>query len=95
MLSAFRVADVYLQSPAYRFSDSGRLFYFGRVIFYLFFFRPPNFGHPWADFRETLPHDAVCAEIIYLLYGCSYVPPNKFEGRKTPLWRFSGPKSRL
>ena len=49
--------------------DSGRLLYFGRVIFYLFifFFRPPNFRRPWADFRETLPHDAVCAEIVYLL----------------------------
>jgi len=48
--------------------DSGRLLYFGRVIyFFYFFFRPPNFRHPWADFRETLPHDAVCAEIVYLL----------------------------
>jgi len=51
--------------------DSGRLLYFGRVIFFfiffIFFFRPPNFRHPWADFRETLPHDAVCAEIVYLL----------------------------
>ena len=52
-----------------RDSDSERLFYFGRVIFLFFFifFRPPNFRHPWADFRETLPHDAVCAEIVYLL----------------------------
>ena len=55
--------------------DSGRLLYFGRVIFFyfflflffLFFFRPPNFCRPWADFHETLPHDAVCAEIVYLL----------------------------
>jgi len=50
--------------------DSGRLLYFGRVIylfFLFFFFRPPNFRRPWADFRETLPHDAVCAEIVYLL----------------------------
>ena len=37
------------------------------VLFYFIFFRPPNFRHPWADFRETLPHDAVCAEIVYLL----------------------------
>ena len=54
-----------------RFSDSERLLYFGRVIFYffyfLYFFRPPNFRRPWADFHETLPHDAVCAEIVYLL----------------------------
>jgi len=56
-----------------RDSDSERLLYFGRVIFFyffkffLFFFRPPNFRRPWADFHETLPHDAVCAEIVYLL----------------------------
>jgi len=40
------------------------------VLFFIFFnifFRPPNFRHPWAYFRETLPHDAVCAEIVYLL----------------------------
>jgi len=61
--------DHLLQSPAYRFSDSGRLLYFGRVIFYfkIFFVRPPNFRCPGADFRETLPHHAVCAEIVYLL----------------------------
>jgi len=40
-----------------------------------FFFRPQIFRRPWADFRETLPHDAVCSEIFYVLYGCSYVPP--------------------
>ena len=58
-----------------RDSDSERLLYFGRVIFFIyfyfyffkFFFRPPNFCRPWADFHETLPHDAVCAEIVYLL----------------------------
>jgi len=47
--------------------DSERLLYFGRVSFFYFFFRPPNFRRPWADYRETLPHDAVCAEIVYLL----------------------------
>jgi len=52
-----------------RISDSERLLCFGAVIFYFFkvFFRPPIFRRPWADFRETLPHDAVCAEIVYLL----------------------------
>ena len=51
-----------------RDSDSERLLYFGRVIyFFLFFFPSTKFRHPWADFRETLPHDAVCAEIVYLL----------------------------
>jgi len=52
-----------------RDSDSERLLYFGRVIYLFFyiFFRPPNFRRPWADFCENLPHDAVCAEIVYLL----------------------------
>ena len=50
-----------------RYSDSGRLLYFGRVIIFYYFFRPPNFRRPWADFRETLPRDAVCPEIVYLL----------------------------
>ena len=36
------------------------------LLFY-FFFRPPNFRCPWADFHENLPHDAVCPEIVYLL----------------------------
>ena len=74
-----------------RDSDSERLIFF-RVIFYSLF-RPPNFPRPWADFRETLSHDAVCAEIVYLLYGYSYVPPNKFKGQKNTFWRFSDPKS--
>jgi len=26
---------------------------------FLYFFRPPNFRLPWADFRENLVHDAV------------------------------------
>ena len=39
------------------------------------FFPPQIFRHSWADFHETLPHDAVCPEIFYLVYGCSYVPP--------------------
>ena len=37
------------------------------LVYFYFFFRPPNFDRPWADFHETLPHDAVCAEIVYLL----------------------------
>ena len=50
-------------------SDSERVLCFDGVIFYFlkFFFRPPIFRHPWADFRETLPHHAVCPEIVYLL----------------------------
>ena len=58
----------------------GRLLCFGRVIF----FRPPIFGRPWADFRETLPHNAECSEIVYLLGSFHTLPPNKFEGRKPP-----------
>jgi len=34
------------------------------VVLFIIFFRPPNFRRPWADFRETLPHDAVYAEIV-------------------------------
>jgi len=75
-----------LQSPAIA-GDCYVLF-----VLFLIFFRLPNFRRPCADFRETLPHEAVCAEIVYLLYGCSYVPPNKFEGRKTPFLPIFGPK---
>jgi len=52
----------FLQSPAYRFSDSEDCY--NLVVL---FFRPPIFRRPSADFRETLPHDAVCPEIIYFL----------------------------
>ena len=38
-----------------------------QILFLKNFFRPPNFWRPWANFRETLPHDAVCPEIVYLL----------------------------
>jgi len=52
--------------------------------YYLFFyFRPPIFRCPWADFRETLPHNAVCPEIVHLLYGCLCVPPKNWQV-KTP-----------
>ena len=36
------------------------------LFFYFlkFFFRPQIFRRPWADFRETLPHDVVCPEIF-------------------------------
>ena len=60
----------FLQSPAIA-EDCYILvvlfFYFFYFYFFYFFFRPPNFCRPWADFHETLPHDAVCAEIVYLL----------------------------
>jgi len=56
----------FLQSPAIAIAIA-RDCYILVVFLFLFFFRPPNFRRPWADFRETLPHDAVCAEIIYVL----------------------------
>ena len=53
------------------------------VLFFIFiFFRPASFQCPWADFRETSPHDAVCPEIVYPLYGCSYVPAKNLRGEQ-------------
>ena len=37
------------------------------ILVVLFFPSTVIFRHPWADFRETLPHDAVCSEIVDLL----------------------------
>jgi len=67
---------------------SRRLLYFGRV---LSFFPTIDFSTSQADFRETLPHDAMCSEIFYLLYGCSYVPL-KIWGQKTQFLPICGPK---
>ena len=50
-----------------RVSDSERVLCFRGVIFLKVFSCPPIVRRPWADFRETLPHDAVCSEIVYLL----------------------------
>jgi len=36
-------------------------------IFLFSFFRPPNFRRSLANFRETLPHDTVCPEKVYIL----------------------------
>jgi len=36
------------------------------VVIFLFF-RPLIFQRPWADFHETMPHDAVYPEIVYFL----------------------------
>jgi len=70
--------------------DSGRLLCFGRVIY---FFRPPIFRRPWANFRETLPHDAVCPEIVYR--GVHMCPLTNLRGENPNFWRFSDPKSTL
>ena len=58
--------SILLQSPAIA-EDCYILVVLFFYFYFYFFFRPPNFRHPWANFRETLPHDAVCAEIVYLL----------------------------
>jgi len=52
---------------------------FWSCYLFLYFFRPFIFQRPWADFRETLPHYAVCTEIIDLLLGCSYGRNGIFE----------------
>ena len=65
------------------------MLYFGRV---LSFFPTQIFRRPWADFCETLPHDAVCSEIFYLLYGCSYVPPKNLRGENPQFSPICGPK---
>jgi len=57
---------------------------FCRVIFS--FFPSPIFRRPWANFHETLPHVAVFPEIVSFPIGCLYVPPKKFEERKTPIF---------
>jgi len=56
------VSAVLLQSPAVA-GDC----YVLVVLFLILFFRPPIIRRPWADFRETLPQDAVCPEIVYFL----------------------------
>jgi len=53
-----------LQSPAVATAIAGDCY----ILVVLFiFFRPPNFRPSLADFRATLPDDAVCAEVVYLL----------------------------
>jgi len=47
----------------YRISDSEDCYV---LVVLLTFFRPPIFRRSWANFREILPHDAVCPEIVYL-----------------------------
>ena len=71
------------------------LCYLFTYFYFLVFFRPPIFRRPWADFRETLPHDAVCSEILHPLYRCSYVPPKNLRGEKPKFWPICGPKSTL
>jgi len=54
------------------------------AVFYLFSHHS-FFDVPGPIFAK-LPHDAVCPEIFYLLYGCTYVPPKNFRGGKPPIF---------
>jgi len=38
------------------------------VLFFKSFFPFTDFSTSWADFRETLPHDAVCPEIFSVFH---------------------------
>jgi len=53
------------------------------------FFRPPIFRRPWADFRETLPHDAICPEIVLSVHTC---PLKNLSGEKLQFLLVFGPK---
>ena len=81
-----------LQSPAYSFSDSKECLLWSR---YFFPFLSTDFRRPWYDFRETLPHDdAVCPEIVYLLYRGIHMCPLKTEGRKPPIFAHMSTQNR-
>ena len=62
----YNTISLLLQSPAVATPIAGDC-YILVVLFLKKIFRPPNFRRPWADFRETLPHDAVWADLVYLL----------------------------
>jgi len=61
---------------------------------YFIFFPPQIFRHPWADFRETLPHDG-CVLKYFISYVGVHTCHLKMDGRKPQFWRFSYPKSTL
>ena len=71
-----------------------------QLLLYTCFFRPPSFRRPWADFQKTLPHDAVCPEIVYLLrgekpqgptlYHCAIMPCNQPTDRDAVWFLASG-----
>ena len=54
------------------------------VALFFLFSRPLIFRHHWADFHETLPHDAVWPEIIYLLWGICACPLKNLRSKKKP-----------
>jgi len=66
--------------------------YFTRVFI---FFRPQIFQRPWTDFRESLPHDAVCSGSDYILqsYRVSLMCLLKLRGEKNNFRQFADPKS--
>jgi len=59
---------------------------------YFIFFRPQIFDVLWTDFCEPLPHNAVCSEFDYVLYGCSYVPHKNMSDEKPQFSPICGPK---
>ena len=74
----FSTSPNYYSSPRSR-QRQRRLLYFGRV---LSFFPTTDFSTSLGLFSRNFATDAVCSEIFYLLYGCSYVPPKNSRGEK-------------
>jgi len=64
------------------------------MLFIFLFFSPPIFRRPCAYFCETLPHDPVCPEIVYLLYRGIHMCPLKTEGRKPPIFAHMSTQNR-
>ena len=91
---------------AYRFSDTEDCYILLVLFIFIIFFRKQIFRRPWTDFRETLPHDAVCSEIDCILWGvhvplkiwdaenthcCQFADPSQhFEPHHSTVWRKSG-----
>ena len=71
----------FLQSPVYRFSDSGRLLYFSRIISFFvhrFFDVPESIFAKLFHTRRYLP----ILTMSYGLFNCSYVPPKNLSCKK-------------
>jgi len=49
------------------FCTSRRFYDLVALFIFIYFFCSRNFRRFYADFRETLPHGAVCPEIVYLI----------------------------
>jgi len=83
----------FLQSPVYRFSDSGRLLYFSRIISF--------FVHRFFDVPESI-FAKLCRTMRYVpkltmsygVFNCSYVPPKNLRC-KNNFCKFADPESAL